>query len=63
MFSSTLDLVHNALPPECELECEQPLAATVRMLECTIAVEQGRVFITHHNKNAASLQQQGQQRF
>jgi hypothetical protein len=57
------DLVQNALPPECELECEQPLAASARMLECSIAVVDGRLLITHHNKNGASLQQEGQQRF
>ena len=57
------DLVQNALPPECELEIEQPLGVSVRMLECAVSVLDGTVLITHHNKNAASLQESGVQQF
>jgi hypothetical protein len=57
------DLVQNALPPECELECEQPLGASVKMLECTVSVQDGQLLIAHHHKNAAMLQQSGVQHF
>jgi hypothetical protein len=57
------DLVQNALPPECELENEQPLGVSVRMLECAVSVLDGTVLITHHHKNAASLQESGVQQF
>jgi hypothetical protein len=57
------DLVSHALPPECELECEQPLAASVRMLECTVVALDGGVLVTHHNKNGACLHQEGRQQF
>jgi hypothetical protein len=45
------NFLSRCLPPECELELEQPPSDTVNMLECTLRVTADGVVFAHRNKN------------